>query len=529
MKKTGFFRILMLASILSVLLMGICCAAVTVDDVTSTVGPKVTLSAEVTGTEATSYQWYKCDDVQGTNPKIIEDATSASYTTDYLDAAGERYYKVVVNGTDSAVATVTATLPTQPVVFKFNNSADLDYWSVSGETFTVYKGVPCFSYVAAADGNTNFTASVMNDFYLQGYPYIVVSLATPEHTNNTLDIYLGSDRVPDEEKSYGFSAAFTGMRTNDDGNFNKLIVDVANRTYKAYSGNTVKNSGTASGDGFGGYEKWLGKLSAFRVDFSNQNAGKTAYAEYVGFFPTEEAALAYAGAMPSDDVAADVLDAIGTNLSMDYTTGITEASVKAYAEQLVNDLTENAVQAAECDVEITVTDGKYTAAENYWESGSYTFTVNVLAGEMPFKHSLVSDEFTMTVNGKDIGDVFVPDASIALGDSAKLTAVINNITATSYAWYKCNDAEGTGAVAISGANGATYETGAINAVGTYYYKLVVNGTQEYVCAVIVNYPTDPVIFKFNNDKDVTSNFVNVDGTPARSYTHPESNDGTIYM
>ena len=194
MKTNGFMRILTVVSLLMLCMLCVCSAAVTVDDVTSVVGPQVTLTAKVTDTTATSYQWYKCDDANGTNPIAINGATEESYTTDYLDVAGTSYYKVEVNGTESDVASVTATMPTEPVVFRFNNPDDLNYVTLSNtsnKAFTTVDGKGVFSFVATTKDSRVFFGDLVNcaDFYVQGYPYIVVKSSNPGVTANTLDVY----------------------------------------------------------------------------------------------------------------------------------------------------------------------------------------------------------------------------------------------------------------------------------------------------------------------------------------------------
>ena len=546
MKTTGFLRTLMIVSLLAFCFIGICSAAVSVDDVTSVVGPQVTLKANVTDIEATSYQWYTCNDAEGTNPVIIEEATSSLYTTGYLDVAGTSYYMVKVNDTESAVATVTATMPDEPVVLRFNNESDMTYWSVGEKTFTTYDGMPVYSYVAASDGITYLTSLAnYNDFYLQGYPYVVVGGYYPDHASNSTDLYLGSDRVPDDEKSYGFSAAFTGMYTACDGTFSKTVVNVENRTYKTYSNGEVVKSGTASGDGFGGFDKWQGKITSLRLDFSNRNEKKTAYAAYVGFFPTEEMALAYTGEMPHDQDAQSIMNALeeayeNDELDIDYESGATEASANAYVEELIETITADAVAAIEekgvQNISLTITDTKYEPSENYWEDGSYTFTVKLLVGDKIFQRSVMEKTYNVALKAKTMGAVFIPDTSAAIGSVVTFEPIIaEDITATSYQWYTCDDTNGTNSVIIEGAASATYTTPNLDEFGSYYYKVVVNGEEEAVVAVSVGMPTEPVVFMFNNEYDLANwsageskKLVELDGKTVFSYTAGSNDASTSF-
>ena len=100
MKTEKIFHIFVIASLIALCLTSLCFAAVSVEDVASVVGPQVNLTANVTDIEATSYQWYICDDAEGTNPQAIEGATSATYTTPYLDVEGNSYYMVKVNNSE---------------------------------------------------------------------------------------------------------------------------------------------------------------------------------------------------------------------------------------------------------------------------------------------------------------------------------------------------------------------------------------------------------------------------------------------
>jgi len=540
MKTNGFMRILLVVSILAFCMLGVCSAAVTVEDVTSVVGPQVNLTAEVTDMEATSYQWYTCDDSEGTNPVAINGATSETYTTPYLDVAGDTYYMVKVNDSESAVATVTATMPTEPVVFRFNNADDLKYWSIEGKQFTTYNGENVFSYVAAADGITYLPTSVCGNFYIQGYPYVVIGAYYPGHTNNTADIYLGTDRVPDDEKAYGFSASYSGMFTVCDGTFSKTVVDAETRQYTTYAGDTVFKTGTASGDGFGGFDKWMGKVTSLRLDFSNANAGKTAYISYIGFFPTKEMALAYNGETIHDgdmDSITDALDAAYENgdMNIDYESAATEATANAFIADLVEELTADAIEAIKAknisNVKAEIVSTKYSPAENYWENGSYTFAMEFSIGDTPLQRSADTRTYTVSLKAKDMGKVFIPDVTSAIGAPVTFTPVLTDIEATSYQWYTCDDTNGTNPVEIVGATGATYTTPNLDEFGSYYYMVKVNGTETAVVAVSVGMPTKPVVFKFNNSYDLpnwsagnTKRLVTIDGTTAFAYT-PESNDG----
>lgn len=129
MKTAKSIRFSLLVMSIALCLVAFCSAAVSVADVSTTVGPQATLTANA---DATSYQWYKCDDASGTNPIKLTNATGASYTTEYLDTAGVSYYYVVADGVQSNVASVTATMPTEPIVLMFNNETDLANWYVGG-------------------------------------------------------------------------------------------------------------------------------------------------------------------------------------------------------------------------------------------------------------------------------------------------------------------------------------------------------------------------------------------------------------
>ena len=66
------------------------------------VGEQATVSVDASAVGAT-YQWYRCDDILGANPQIIDGATAASYS--FTKAAGDQFFKVVV-GCNCSTATV---------------------------------------------------------------------------------------------------------------------------------------------------------------------------------------------------------------------------------------------------------------------------------------------------------------------------------------------------------------------------------------------------------------------------------------
>jgi len=548
MKTSKILRISMIALLSALCLMSFCSAAVSVDDVTTVVGSQVTLAAKVADIEATSYQWYICDDAAGTNPEAIEGATGAVYTTSYLDAAEIYYYMVKVNGTEAAIAKVTANMPDKPVVFMFNNDADLSYWGAGATKKLVnIDGKTVFAYTPSSkDGATSFSSlSEYNDFYLRGYPYFVLSASYPEHDPNTFDIYIGADGYDQEYRdanwSYNFSVS--GIKTPVNSGFIKIVVNAKDGSFKSYNAKgEVVSSGNGNADGFKDYTTLIGKLASFRLDFSNGNPNKECYIEYFGFFPTEEMAVSYSGEMPHDDDMNSIIEALDTaheNGDMDiaYESAATEASADAYIESLVEAITADAVDAIKVDgtqnVTVNISSTEYSPAENYWENGEYTFTVEVFVGDKFFQRSICEKTYTVFLKAKEMGNVFIPDASAVIGSTVTLTPIIaDGITATSYQWYTCKDTDGTDSAIIEGATSAAYTTPYLNEFGSYFYKVVVNGTEEAVVAVSVGMPTEPVVFMFNNEYDLanwsagsTKKLVNIDGKTAFAYT-PNSDDGT---
>ena len=280
----------------------------------------------------------------------------------------------------------------------------------------------------------------------------------------------------------------------------------------------------------------MGKITSLRLDFSNRNEKKTAYAAYVGFFPTEEMAIAYAGEMPHDQDAQSIIDAIedayeNDELDIDYESGATEASANEYVEELIESVTADAVAAIEDkgvqNISLTITDTKYAPSENYWEDGSYTFTVKLLIGDKIFRRSVMEKTYNVALKAKTMGVVFIPDTFAAIGSTVTFNPIIaDDYTATAYQWYTCDDTNGTNSVAIEDATSATYTTPNLDNLGSYYYKVVVNGEEEAVVAVSVGMPTEPVVFMFNNEYDLanwsantdTKRIVNVDGKTAFAYT-----------
>ena len=61
-------------------------------------GNSVTLTATTGTPTGVTYQWYTCDDAEGTNATAIEGATNNAYTLASAGDAGTYYYKVIVTG-----------------------------------------------------------------------------------------------------------------------------------------------------------------------------------------------------------------------------------------------------------------------------------------------------------------------------------------------------------------------------------------------------------------------------------------------
>ncbi|MBE6574462.1 MAG: hypothetical protein E7652_08750, partial [Ruminococcaceae bacterium] len=545
MKTNGFMRILTVVSLLVMCMLCVCSAAVSVDDVTSVVGPQVKLTAKVTDIEATSYQWYKCDDAQGTNPVAIDGATSAEYTTPYLDVAGTSYYMVKVNDSESAVAKVTATMPTEPVVFMFNNPDDLSYVSLSNasnKAFTTVNGNDVFSFVATSKDSRVFFGDLANcaDFYVQGYPYIVVKSSNPDVAANTLDLYFSTDRHNETTTNWTVSNSYYSMSTSVGDGFHTTVVNALTKKYKNYVDGVAVKNGTA---GSVGYDAWYGKLNNLRIDASNttddSNSQKTYYIEYLGFFPTEEMALAYAGAMPHDDDAQSIIDAVKSNdIEINYASSATAAA--AYAEAAVRNAAEDAIQAIKDkginNVVLTVSDdGEFTPSD-FLTKGSYTFTLKIMVGDITYRRTITETELTVAIAEKEMPPVFVDDVFCEPGPSTTLKVYVNEGEATSYQWYKCDDAMGANPVAIEGATSETYTTDYLDKIGNYYYMVKINGTEASNVAVVnVKAPEEPVVFQFNNEEDIKSMTIGgtgasietVDGKTALYYS--PANDSMNYM
>lgn len=535
MKNTKFLRVLLIVLLLTFCLMGLCSAAVNVDDVSAVVGKaeKFTLTANVTDISANSYQWYTCDDASGKNPVAISGATSQSYST-WLDAAGKTYYQVVVNNTEkSNVATVDATMPTEPVVFMFNNAKDLGGWvNAVPELVNIY-GKNAYKFVPGyADGLVKFTnQAYFEDFYVQGYPYIVIGASYPECASNGLDIYMGTDRFTAD--GYGFTTRYIGASAACGEGFGKLIIDTSTNEYTTYLDGSPYGSGTATRGKTDG--DWKGKITLLRVDFTNgeDNIGKPAYIEYVGFFPTEQMALDYTGAMPNDAQAQSILAPVkqaeqNDEFAVDYDGSLTKDSLGEIAKSKIDELTKDTIDALKIQgfntIDITLSDIEYNPAENPWEGGTYSFNVNVLVGDKTFRRSLATERITMDIKGIEIPDVYVPDVNTEVGEEAQLRVVLTDVNATSYQWYTCNE-DGSNATIIQGATSATYNTGLIQTAGTTYYMVKINGTtNSNVATLNAIMPTKPIIIKFNNEKDIagleangSKELVNVDGKYVLKY------------
>ncbi|MBQ9921760.1 MAG: hypothetical protein IJO52_06215, partial [Clostridia bacterium] len=378
------------------------------DDLTAEAGPQVTLTPEIVpGFEATSFQWYTCD-ANGENAVAIEDATSESYTLYPL--AGTRYYMVTVNGNENSnVMALTGTLATEPVVLRFNSEQDLANWRLNGgsdKAVTTYEGKKVFTYIPGNDGSTFFdNLSEYNDFYLQSYPYFVISANYPDYAaNSSVDIYIGADGYDAEYRKnhYDFNFSVAGSKPAVNHGYTKTIINATTREYKSYNANgTLICEGT--GDyGFLGADTLVGKLATLRVDFSNFNAGKPCYIEYLGFFPTEEMALAYTSAMPNDADLNTIVSNVKNSITVPFAASETEATASAgvakYAKKAI-DAAAAALDKGYDAADVTVSNGVYSRPEKYG-AGTYTADIDVVLGDKPFGRSQASFNTTVTLNAK---------------------------------------------------------------------------------------------------------------------------------
>jgi len=498
MKTRKTLHVLSVFLLLAVCLMGICSAAVSVDDVTSTVGPKVTLKA-ITDIANPTYQWYTCDDASGTNAQPIADATGASYTTDYLDVAGTTYYKVVVSDTESAVAAVIATMPTDYHVFKISSVDDVKaYVGASGVPGTAelinIGDVYAMKYNATkGDAATNFPISHIKDIYLQGYPYLVFSLNYDSLTVTPVNFQIRSYTDRSINGNFHFQPTKTG--------FVKYVINTNTATYVGYDKNGKQVVSGATYMASSNKGMWKAKLTNLRLDFDVPTSpvsavGQPIHFEYMGFFPTEAAAKAYAGEMPLDAEAKKILAPFdNAEKLLDGAEYATEDDIAAYVAEIATaaDAAVASVKAGGIsNVTYSIENVTYTEGES---NNYYTFTVDVLVGDTSFKRSRITREYTIL-----LGDVNVPNKTVTVGPDATITADIEKIDSFTYQWYTCN-ADGSGAVAIEGAT-KPYYTRHVDEAGTTYYKLVVNGVKESnVATFTAEMPTEPIVLKFNNEYD----------------------------
>ncbi len=100
------------------------------------VGQEATLTVVATGKAPLTYQWYTCDDAEGTNPVIIDGAESDSYAVT-VTAGMNQYYKVVVGsgcGSASATAKVEEWVELPQLIVSSTTVWD---WQYAGENMTL--------------------------------------------------------------------------------------------------------------------------------------------------------------------------------------------------------------------------------------------------------------------------------------------------------------------------------------------------------------------------------------------------------
>ena len=112
------------------------------------------------------------------------------------------------------------------------------------------------------------------------------------------------------------------------------------------------------------------------------------------------------------------------------------------------------------------------------QSGTYVVTVTVSADGKASKSA--SEEVTLTVTpATETPNISASKTKVYAEDEVTLTATCGS-TGVTWNWYKCSNADGTGA-GSSLATTAAYTISSAPAVGTHYYKAVATGDGTHSC------------------------------------------------
>ncbi len=387
-------------------------------------GSSVTLS--LVATNATSYQWYSCDDAEKTNAAAISGAEAADYM--FTCTANGYYYCEVGNACGDAILSNVVSVKLEPEgcnTFASEPAAAPYNYEQTGEwTF----------YNVDSNGADKSTDNVFTDGKNFNDDDVVVA--------NTRRFALKFEKAVESVILYGVGG--------NDKSFTKLSIS-DEMTKNTYTELTVTATKTDVAD----------KQHVFTIEDMIIPAGKYAWFEFSGslnFFKicyTEGLAKPVVPTLSNQELCS------GEDFAeIDATSSKTGEGTLSYQWFNATD-EENPVAIS------GATNARYTPTA---EGKYYVEVTNAAVGHVSNKAK--SNTITMAHFAAAEITTYPEDQRKDAGQNATLTVVASGKDPLTYQWYTCDDELGTNPVLIAGAEEYTYEV-TITAGMSQYYKVVV--------------------------------------------------------
>lgn len=318
------------------------------------------------------------------------------YTAPTEEAEGSVTFtaQIVSGGVTRDVTDLKLTIEKCPdaVIWRFNEESSLDNLTMMENTDAVIENhvLKLVDTYPSTAGGFGFKLATNEDtqFYLQNNPYIVVKYRRdglgPVNINYTTDLYSNTSFYP-ANGNLGFGP--------ESGTWYTSVIDTSVTDYETplvrnyshdenvddfnfYIPYKIKQNSWVLGDAY----KFKGLSQSFSFNMANfKDVERTCYIEYIGFFPTLDAALDYEEEYESvkSDTEVALKDYIGETVS--YYDGNTAEAAQATAERLIDELLlEDAYPIKKLnDVAIAVTQTAYTAPVENTTDGSYSFSATI--------------------------------------------------------------------------------------------------------------------------------------------------------
>lgn len=268
--------------------------------------------------------------------------------------------------------------PSEPIMMRFNNQKTIDSINPTDITVELVDGVMKMTKVNARQEDCFFFTFTAPDaiptFDLQSYPYIKFKFKQTS-IGGKFQIYYPQNGLYDSPIT-GNSYERTFLVSFETDEWLTVILDTS-KTLNAVEILNLETNETyyESVYGTGRFttaftpEEFKGKAEEFRFTFGRKdNLDRTAYVEYIAFFPTLEMAREYdeVGEKFKADSKQKITD---HDFTASYGDSLTANSAKDYALKSVKELLDE-----DCDVSVETV--RYKAA-GYYANGEYLFRVSV--------------------------------------------------------------------------------------------------------------------------------------------------------